>query len=87
MVVKVAGSSIFSNEVQPSRKLAGSVFCVTGRLMDLRFVQYMKAFCPSRLTEAGSTIVSILFMFLHIYAGTTSTPSAKVKEVTCEFVL
>ncbi len=76
-----------SNDEQPSKKLTGSVFCVTGKLMDLRFVQFMKAFCPSRLTEAGSTIVSNLLMFLQIYAGTTSTPFAKVNEVTCEFVL
>ena len=87
MVVKVAGSSIDSSEEQPSKKLVGKVFCVTGRLMDLSDVQYWKAFWPKDLTEGGRTIVSSLLMFLHIYQGTACTPSAKVNEVICEFVL
>ena len=87
MVVRVAGNSIDSNEVQPSKKLTGRVFCVTGRLIDLSFEQYIKAACPRDFTEGGRTMVSSKFMFLQIYAGTVSTPSAKVNEVTCEVVL
>ena len=47
MVVKVAGSSIVSKAIQPSKKLCGKVFCVTGRLIDLSEVQYWKAYWPS----------------------------------------
>ncbi len=66
MVVKVAGNSIDSNEVQPSKKLTGSVFCVTGRLIDLSFEQYINAHSPSERTDDGSTIVSSKFMFLQM---------------------
>ena len=58
MVVNVVGSSIDSSEEQPSKKLVGSVFCVTGRLMDLSDVQPKNAYSPSEDTEGGNTIVS-----------------------------
>ena len=87
MVVKVAGSSIVSKAIQPSKKLCGKVFCVTGRLIDLSDVQFWNAFVPSLYTDGGSTTVSSLFIFLQIYAGTSSTFGPKVKEVTLESVL
>ena len=47
MVVRVSGSSMDSNEVHPSKKLVGRVFCVTGRLMDLSEVQFANAKVPN----------------------------------------
>ena len=62
MVVKVAGSSIDSKPEQPSKILVGKVFCVAGRLIDLRLVQNANAYVPSEDTDAGSTIVSSRFI-------------------------
>ena len=87
MVVNVAGRWMESNAEQPSKKLTGSVFWVTGRLMYLSEEQYWNAYIPSDLTDGGNTIVSSRLMFLQIYHGTVSTWSPKVKEVTLELVL
>ena len=65
MVVNVAGSSMDSNDEQPSKKLDGRLFCVTGRLIDFKLEQYANAYVPSEVTEAGITIVSSKLMFLH----------------------
>ena len=87
MVVKVAGSSIDSKAVQPSKKLTGRVFCVTGRMIFLRLVQNAKAYVPNDFTEGGSTTVSNRLMFLQRYAGMVCTWSPNVNFVTFELVL